>query len=235
MDFAKALYELERENKVLAENPEYCLRALKGNLAWCLNRTEYAREELDYEELYKILHEEFAKKFSYSSAMLLPFLFSFIDNDKKIVDNEKKLNAYYVNIFNKLRFYFTATIFVRINKKMDKETIQLLSVSDDKALLTKPEWWQRNGTCHAIGSRAGKLETVAKAIVEGRVDIILSGPYVQNLKDKSKHLPYWINYSILIINDKKIFDEFTPVWHDKPYVYRMDVKSNEEIKIHVEW
>ena len=72
-------------------------------------------------------------------------------------------------------------------------------------------------------------------MVEGRVQIILSGPWVPNPEDKSKRLPYWINYSILTVNDKKIFDKFTSVWHDKPYVYGMNVKEGEEIKIQTEW
>ena len=58
---------------------------------------------------------------------------------------------------------------------MDKETIQILSVSDDKAKLTKPEWWQKKGTCYMIDSYTGKLEIVAKTIVEGNVQIRLGG------------------------------------------------------------
>ena len=231
VDFAKSLHELNKEHEVLAGNPLYSLMALKGHFAWCLNRTEKVRKELDYEEIYKALY----KNSDDSLALLLPFLFSFIDNEKKIIDNEKKINAYYIEPINKFKTYFTAKIFVRINKKMDKDTIQILSVSDDKAKLTKPEWWQRNGTCHIIDSYVGNLEIVAKAITEGNVQIRLGGAYVPNPEDKSKRLPHWIDYTKLIVNGKTIFDKVTSAWHDKNYIYSLNVKANEEIKIHIEW
>ena len=211
----------------MAENPDYCLTTLKRHFWWCLNRTEYARKELDSDELYKVLRSEFAKTSSDLSALLLPFLFSSI--------NEREANNFYVKLVNRLRHYLTAKIYVLINKKMDTETIQILSVSDDKAVLSKPEWWQRNGTCHIIDSYTGNLDIVAKAVVEGNVQIRLGGPYVQNPEDKSKRIPYWIDYTKLTINGETIFDTLTPAWHDKPYTYTIDAKADEEIRINVEW
>ena len=201
--------------------------ALKRHFEFTLSKTKYARNNLKNEELFKVLRNEFDKKFSYSIALLLPFLFSVIANEKKSFD--------YFNPINKFKIYFTAKILVRIDKKMDTETIQILSVSDEDAKLTKPEWWQKNGTCHVISSYMGKVEIVAKAIVEGNVQIRLAGPYVRNPDDNSKCIPYWIDYTKLIVNDKIIFDTLTPAWHNKPYKYTMEAKADEEIKIQVEW
>ncbi|MBR0103818.1 MAG: hypothetical protein IJQ01_10025 [Selenomonadaceae bacterium] len=122
-----------------------------------------------------------------------------------------------------------------MNKKMDEETIQILSVSDDNANSSKPEWWQRNGTCHIINSYMGNLEIVAKAKTEGNVRIDISGPNIVDPEDNSKHVPYWVDFTKFTINEKTIFDTLTPTWFDKPYRYNMDVKANEEIKIYVEW
>ena len=232
--FAKALNELEEKNKVLAENPLYCLAASRTQFGWRLNRIKEARKELGNEELYKIWYSEFAKN-SPDLALLLPFLFSFINEKEASIIKEKEANAYYIDTFNRLRRYLTAKIYVLINKKMDKETIQILSVSDEKAAFSKPEWWQRNGTCHIIDSYTGKVEIVAKAVVEGQVKIRLGGQYVQNPEDKSKRIPYWIDYTELTINGKVIFDTLTPAWHDKAYEYTMNAKAGEEIKINVEW
>ena len=234
VNFAKCLHELEKKNKILAENPLYSLMALKGHLGFCLYRTGEARKELGNEELHKILHSEFAK-ISPDSAVLLSFLFSFINEKEASLVKEKEATAYYVKTFNKLRHYFTAKIYVLINKKMDKETIQILSVSDEKAVFSKPEWWQRNGTCHIIDSYTGKVEIVAKAVVGGQVKIRLGGQYVQNPEDKTKRLPYWIDYTKLTINGKVIFDTLTPAWHDKAYEYTMNAKAGEDLKINIEW
>ncbi|MBQ3442326.1 MAG: glycosyltransferase family 2 protein [Selenomonadaceae bacterium] len=227
-NFVKVLHEIEDNNEVLLKNPAYCLPALKKFFSWCLLKTAETRKELDSEEIYKVLYSEFAKDSSDFTAMILSFLFGFI-NDEKNAQN------YHTEIINKFQRYITAKIFVRINKKMDAETLQVLSVSDKEATLTKPEWWQREGTCHVIDSCTGNLDITAKAMIEGQVEIILSGPWVPNPEDKSKRLPYWIDYTVLTVNDKKIFDSFIPVWHDKPYVYSMNVNADEEIKIKVEW
>ena len=227
VNFTKALHELEKENKILAKNPLYCLEASKKNFAWSFNQIEYARKELGNEGIYKILHNEFAKSFPDLSAVLLSFLFSFI--------NEKVANDYYIELFSKFCFYFTAKIFVCINKKMANEAIQILSVSDGKAKLSKPEWWQRNRTSHMIDSSRGEVEIVAKAIVEGQVEIILSAPYVEDPEDRSKHIPYWIDYTALTVNSKTIFEKLTPIWHYRPYSYKMEVTAGDEIRIKTEW
>ena len=229
--FAKSLYELEKEHEVLAENPLYCLEAARKTFGWTLNQTYSARKELDSEEVYKFLHRELFKT-SGDLAAILPFLFSFIEKEDK---NKGKSKDYYSKIFNKFRLYYTARIFVLIDKKMDRETIQLLSVSDDKAELSKPDWWQREGTCHVINSYTGDLDIVAKTITEGNVQLRLGGDYVAN-KNHAGLIPYWIDFTKLVINGKTIFNTPTPTWHDKPYVYDMvGVKANEEIKIHIEW
>ena len=230
VNYAKHLYELEKKNEVLSENHDYCLSALKLQFLWCLNRTEDARKELGNKEIYKILHSEFAKTSSDSVKSLSPFFFSFIDNEsKKIPDG-------YAEMIRKFSQHFTAKIFIRrTDKKTEPENLQFLYVSDNNARISKPEGWQKSGVCHMIDSYAGKLEIVAKADVEGQVQIRLAGRWVQNPENKSKRLPYWIDYTKLVVNGKTVFDKITPAWHDKPYNYNLDVKAGEEIKIQVEW
>ncbi|MBR2775431.1 MAG: glycosyltransferase, partial [Selenomonadaceae bacterium] len=229
MNFAKVLYELEKENKFLAENPFYGLAALSIHLIRTFKLTEDSRRELGNEELYKVLHSSFSQGFPNSSTLLLMFLFSIL--------SDKESNVRYLELINnKFSLYFTAKIYVRINKKMNEETIQILSLSDKKARISKPKWWQKEGTCHIIDSYKGELDIVAKAIVEGNVQIRLGGPFVLNPEDKSKRIPYWIDFTKLIVNDKLILDTSTPTWNNKPYVYNItDVKAGEEIKFHIEW
>ena len=233
-NFTKALYELERENEVLAENPFYGLLTLSRHFAWCLNRTEEARKELDSEEIYKILHDEFAKSSSYSSAMLLPFLFSSIDSRKKIIDNEKKLNAYYVEPINKFKPFITARVDIKL--MTTEGDFQILSVSDKKARVWKPGWFQKNGIGYQIESYWGQLDFTAKATVTGKISLYLKSLDIRYKAELSKCIiPYWIDYTKLTVNRETIFNTLTPAWHNKPYTYSFEAKADEEIKIHVEW
>lgn len=230
IDLVKGFNELKKGNKVLTENPSYFLVFIKKYFNWILSRTEYARKELDNEEIYKVLNNEYLKSSNDLATELMLLLFN-------CVDNEKMFKDYYVKPMSKFKLYFTAKVFVLIDKKMNKESIEILSVSDEKACFSKPEWWQRNGTCHVIDSYMGELEIVAKAMVEGNVQIRLGGPWVLlNPKDASKRVPYWIDFTNLTVNDKLIFDTPTPAWNDRHYSYTIsNVKANEEIKIHIEW
>ena len=79
------------------------------------------------------------------------------------------------------------------------------------------------------------MEIVIKADANGQLQVRLMGPWVPSQGNKSKLIPYWIDYTKLTINGKIILDALTPAWHDKPYIHNMDVKAGDEIKIQVEW
>lgn len=226
IDFVKALCELQRENQILAENPIFVLATLRGKFAWQLTRTEEARKELGSEELFKLLNSEFSNTFDDSTAFLLPFLFSFMND-------EIKTKEYYSGIFNKFNRYFTARIDIKF---MSTEgNFQVVSISDDKADIRKPAWLQKNGIGYQIQSYTGKMELVAKATADGQIQLNLKGMNVPDPENKSKRLPYWIDYTNLTINGQTIFDTLTPAWHDKSYNYTLDVKADEEITIQTEW
>jgi hypothetical protein len=138
-------------------------------------------------------------------------------------------------IIRKFSNYITAKILVRMDKKIGEENLQIISVSDKNAELSRPEYWQKSGICHMIDSHKGKLKIIAKAAGDGQVQVQLKGPWVPNPKNKSKLIPYWIDYTKLIVNGETVFNKPTPVWHDKPYIYNMDAKTDEEITIETEW
>ena len=108
-------------------------------------------------------------------------------------------------------------------------------MSDERARLRKPIWYQKDGIGYQIQSCAGKLEFSVKATADSQIKLNLRGLDVRNPKDKSKRIPYWIDYTKLIVNEQNIFDTPTPAWHNKPYRYNIGVKVNEKIKIQVEW
>ena len=112
---------------------------------------------------------------------------------------------------------------------------QILSISDEQAEVKKPDWFQKGGVGYVIQSLAGNMKFVAKATANGQLDLKLRGLWVPDPDDNSKLIPYWIDYTKFIVNDKIIIDKVTPAWHDDPYIYTLDVKTNEEITIDVKW
>jgi hypothetical protein len=130
-------------------------------------------------------------------------------------------------------------IAARIDIKLMTTTgdFQILSVSDDKATVWKPIWFNKGGIGYQIQSywNASELEIVAKSDVDGQINLELKGLDILTPKDRSKRFPYWVDYTKFTVDGNLIFDTLTPAWHDKPYRYKFDVKANEEIKIQVEW
>lgn len=107
---------------------------------------------------------------------------------------------------------------------MDADNLQILSFSDERANLFKPSWWQVSGICYAFDSYVGNLTIIAKATVDGQIQIRMSGAF-----------SHWIDYKKLIVNDKTIFNTLTPTRHDKIYVYNMNVKAGDKVTVQAEW
>ena len=225
VNFAKHLHRLVQENEILAKNPLYSLMTLRKYFDWCLNRTEYARKEFDSVEFFNVLYSEFSKNFSDSEASLLSLFFSFING-------ERKTSEYYSETLNKFNRYFTARIDIKSSTQGD---FQILSVSDPNAYVRQPYWLNKDGIGYQIQSYAGSIEIVAKATTDGKINLSLKGLDIRKPEDNSKRIPYWIDYTKLIVNNKVIFKKVTPAWHDKSYNYNFDVKADEEIKIQTEW
>lgn len=144
-----------------------------------------------------------------------------------------KINHEDSKIVSNFSRYFTARIDLKLMSTAGD--FQILSTSDDKAKLEKPNWFQKDGVGYVIQSYVGELEILAKSTVDGEISMLLRGIDIRLPEDKTKLIPYWVDYTSLTVNGKTIFDTLTPAWHDKFYTYKMDVKAGEEIKIQVEW
>ena len=181
-------------------------------------------KDLQLEEIYNIVLTEFAKTTG-ENDVLVSFLFTSLVNEQKARKDADK-------ILNNFKNYLTSRIDINLEAKSD---FQILSLSDSNATVDKPEWIQKDGVGYVITSFAGKIEFIAKAAVAGRINLVLRGLDMRKPEDISKRLPYWIDYTRLIVNGKTILDKLTPVWHDKAYKHTLNVKADEEIKIEVEW
>ena len=217
--WAKALKKLSDKLEILQENPGYCYSALNLWFLACLNGSKIARFKVESDMVYKILKKNFVDaKDDFS--LMLPFIFSAVDSEqKKVIEAQQR---------------FTARVDIKLVPETEDANFKIVSVSDDKADVLKPDWMQKGGIGYQIQSYAGKLEIVAKATADGQIKLELKGLDVRDTKDNSKRVPYWLDYSNLTINGK-IFDKPTPAWHDKPYRYTLNVKAGEEIKLQVLW
>ena len=153
----------------------------------------------------------------------------FLEQDFWLIHN----NA--AQIINKFGRYFTARIQFQLWQKTESGAVKIISISDDAAKVSSPEWYTKNGIGYIIHSCAGKLKVVAKAFVPGQIRLNLLGLDVRNPDDNTERIPYWIDYTKLTVNGAVIFDELTPAWHDKSYRHRIDVAADEEFTIEVEW
>ena len=112
---------------------------------------------------------------------------------------------------------------------------KVVSVSDNNATVLKPGWFQKDGVGYQIESRAKKLAVVVKATVDGRIEFKFRGIDVRTPNDRTKRIPYWIDYTRLTINGETIFNELMPAWYAKIYRHKMNVTADEEITIQIEW
>ena len=138
-------------------------------------------------------------------------------------------------IIRKFKSYFTARVDIKFISKIKGSDFQIFSVSDDKAKISKPAWFQKGGVGYVIFSYCGKLRVLVKTNSNGQIKLILKGRDVRDPDNKSKRIPYWIDFTKLTVNGNVIFDELIPVWHDKSYRQNMNVKAGEEITVEVEW
>lgn len=138
-------------------------------------------------------------------------------------------------IIRKFRLYFTARIDLQFTPKTNADALQVLSVSDNSASVLKPDWFQNGRVGYVISSYSGKLEIVAKAVANGKLQVDAKGIDMRRADDNSKRIPYWVDYTRFTVNRKTLINALTPAWHDKPYRYTIDVKAGDEITIAVEW
>lgn len=220
--FLKALNELQDRTEFLRKNPFYCYEATRGgHFKWCLNRTEEARKNLSNQEIYELLYREFSKeKNSFEAAV--PFFFSVIDDENRRNEGHSE-----PKISPKFDPYLTARLDIQFVSKIANKDFQILSVSDNNAEVTSPDYLQKEGIGYQVQSYAGNMEIIAKSTVSGKVILKLKGMDIRNPKDSSKRVPYWIDYTKLNVNGKEIFDKVTPAWHDKLYRHTLRVKAGE--------
>ena len=159
-------------------------------------------------------------------------LYQNMKNFLESADHEISAEA---TIINKFRLYLKGKIIIQVLKNTKPDAFRIISINDRKAKVSKPPGTQKKGLCYVIDSYNGSLEIVVEVIEAGQILLRLAGPFIPDKKEVRKLIPYWIDYTKLIVNDETVFDTLTPAWCGKPYKYIIDAKAQEKIKIQIDW
>ena len=224
----KYLDKMMSRHEFFKETPSSHYALLKNFVEKRFSWTKNSAKELDEEIIYSTIKEGFGERLG-EYDVLIPALCTALYNKNKVIDDYKPVEQ----MIDKFRNYITARIDIKLISTAGD--FKIISTTDKKARVEKPGWLNKGGIGYVIHSYVGKLEFVAKASVDGKIRLWLRGLDIRTPEDKFKRIPYWIDYTKLIINDKIIFDKITPAWHDKPYRYDFNAKADEEIKIQIEW
>ena len=152
----------------------------------------------------------------------------FIEQDSAKIYKDEQINF-------KLLPHITARIDVQFSST--EGDFQITSMSDERAIVLKPDWCQKNDVkCVIIHSHSGRLEFVVNVTAAGNIKFVLRGVDKCNLDDQFKHLPYLIDYMKLIMNGETLLNTLVPVGSDEPYCcIDMNLEEEKELKLIVEW
>lgn len=137
-----------------------------------------------------------------------------------------------LELWERYKDLFTARIEIKLINE-DKANMDIINISDFKASIKKPDWFQEKGIGYVIESFIGKIDIKFYIQKKGKLSIRLRGKEVKN--NNGERIPFWIDYKLLKINNDIIFDDIKTVWHDKPYYYSVEVDEALVINFVCEW
>lgn len=139
----------------------------------------------------------------------------------------------YAEIVAKYKNYISARLDVKLSA-VENPDLEVISVSDNKAQISRPEWFQKDGIGYVTESSWGQLDISFRTSTGGKITIWLRSRDVRDNKTKDK-IPHWIDYKNVYYNDKIILKDVKPVWHDRPVRVDYQVKAGDVIRLHLEW
>ncbi|MGN1362792.1 MAG: glycosyltransferase [Methanobrevibacter sp.] len=136
-----------------------------------------------------------------------------------------------IKINDLISTYNTARIDI---KNLGNEINYIEFIEKDNLDIKEPNWFKdKKGIGYVIESSQNSLDLKFKCIGDGKINIKLKGP---DKRDKNNNrFPIYIDYTKFIVNNKNIINKNKLIYHDKPYIYKKNVKNGETIKLHVEW
>ena len=228
----KSLDDMMSSIEYFQKNPKQRYAVLKRLVKGKLNLSFRDVRELSTYEVYAAIKEKFGEKLGDCDVLISALCAAWYSEENS--ETTKATLDSDAETLRKFKRYFSARLDVKM-LTANHADFRILSVSDDRAEIRKPEWFNRDGVGYVIQSYVGSLDIVFDVKEGGFVVLDLKGLFYPNPKDKSKGIPHWVDYTKFAVNNKVIFNEPTPLWHDAPYNYKFEAKAGEKIKISVEW
>ena len=232
----KSLDDMMSGIEYFQKNPKQRYAVLKRLVKGKLNLSFKDVKELSTYEVYAAIKENFGEKFGEDDVLISALCAAIYDEEisATALDNETEPLDNDAATLLKFKRYFSARLDIQL-LTANSSDFRIISVSDDRAEIRKPEWFNRDGVGYIFQSYVGNLDIVFDVREGGFVVLDLKGLFYPNPKDRSKGIPYWVDYTKLVVNNKVIFNELTPLWHDAPYNYKFEAKAGEQVKISFEW
>lgn len=156
-----------------------------------------------------------------------------LQNKKQEIMSMQKNQILVNTILNgNLRHYFSSRIDVKYWGESDNK-IELLSVSDNDANLSFPDWFRdADGQGVIIESTKGELDLKIKCKGNGKLNIRLRAI---DVKYENESKPIFTEFISLECNGKQMLNEKKLVSHDDFYQCDLNVNDGDIMFIHVEW
>ncbi len=95
--------------------------------------------------------------------------------------------------------------------------------------------WMReyNKYGYTIEKNDTNVTLMIKALDDVNITLELRGKW--ELEKDGKLMEHWVDFASLVINGKEILSQTISVWHNRPFIYTMDVKKGDILNLHAEW
>ncbi len=134
-------------------------------------------------------------------------------------------------IIERLNDYITARIDFKLYGK--NADLEIISVSDGKTRILKPQWFQKDGVGYVVESYRGSIELLFRSANGGDLKIWQRGRCVRDKEDKN--IPYWISYQNVQYNGNIVTRAQNMASHDKSICLNYHVEAGDIIRFYAEW
>ena len=140
-----------------------------------------------------------------------------------------KFNSFY----NPSEKYSKSRIDIK-NYGVGTNDIIFIECDDSYSNLSNPSWFvDKRGKGSILTSIKGNLNFSFKCVNDGNLEI---GFRSIDFRDKNnKRIPIFIDYTNIMVDNEKIIDGSTVLWHDNQLFYRKEVKNNQIVNVKVDW
>lgn len=150
----------------------------------------------------------------------------------KLVTQSNILQNLHPDLVNSLKKFNMGRVDLK-NMGSEQNDFSII-INDKNAIIRSPSWFKNEeGTGRTIQSFYGHLKFKIKIKNNGIFTFYLR---TADIRDKNKKpFPIYINYTKFIVNGNDILKESKLVWHNRPYIYKEQVKNNDELDVYIEW